>query len=248
MKHFINKIVQYFANKNKKKKTWHLMTNKELDAALSDNDFYEVCIKSKNNNTVAKAISYFSGPYSHTIVCYTKKQGMTILEKIKDLVGDYYNDEVVIDTLPDHIVLASDDDNGKNFFDMSVYQNREMDIYKLNVPKGKHASILKDFVDSVYEDEKQTEKKPYDSTGLVGQIFKSLASKIKGLPKSITTILKKILNGIYRLFDDERADYCSEGNYDILIKHGIIIAPSVDSTPTEVQEYCEKNKKKVYTK
>ena len=137
--------------------------------------------------------------------------------------AQYYKASFILYNFPELIVLASSDANGHNFFDLSVYERREMEIYELDVTEDKHAEILKDFIEYA--------TKPYDSTGLVGQIFKPI---------------KYIGKFIYKLFDDERAAYCSEGNYEVMNKNGIQIAEKKDPTPTQIRNYCEKYFEKVY--
>ena len=132
MKNIINKIIDFFADISFKKKEYRPLTNETLKAALCENDFYQVCIKSKNNNIVARAISYFSGPYSHSVIVYKRGNSyyVNLFAELYELMRKYYKASFILYNFPELIVLASSDANGIIIIRKFMMNRIQMNILK----------------------------------------------------------------------------------------------------------------------
>ena len=224
MKSLLNKIIDYFFEKKRVKKKHKQLTNKELINALSLGKLFIACIKSRNNNFASRMITKFSGPYSHVVAVWNSLNSVGNIggDRCKALIRkmiDYYSDTTYLHC-PKIIVLASADENGMNYFDISEYQNREMTIFQIDTDKAD--DIIHEFLSE------KVMNMNYDYTGLVGQIFRKLGK------------------WFYSLFDDERAYYCSE-QAEIFKRHGVKIADHDEPTPTEIFNYCLKHYSIVYS-
>ena len=216
--HDLNKYID-----KKKKAEWVPSTHKDLDEAVYDffklhgEGLYNICVESKNNNIIAKAISAISGKYSHAFTAY-------YCENIKARLMDdewhrlqlkyftYYGDSADIDAKLKKIkilVLASADSNGMNYFDYSHYQKRTQVIMKPALTEAQTSTILHSYLTP------ETMNALYDYTGLA-------------------------FWWLDRMFDDERAWYCSEIIYDKFIKAGIKVAKEADPSPTQIVDYGDK--------
>lgn len=238
MKSLLNKIIDMIFEKKRVKKKYKPLTNKALADGLANGKLFVACIVSRNNNIVSKAITKFSGPFSHVVaVCDSEKYEWDAEEScaLSRKLNEYYGDDYLIK----YIVLASADDNGMNYFSISEYQNREMIVF--NIPEiqdtntdtigniSSYSSRLDDIIHELLSEKVMNAN--YDYTGLVGQIFKPI---------------KKIGKLIFSLFDDERAWYCSE-QAEIFRRHGVKIAEKTDPTPTDIYNYCKNRYPVVYS-
>lgn len=214
MKTLINRIIDFFYEKKRVKKKYKMLDNKQLHNALDEKNLYVVCLKSRNNNFVSRMITKFSGPYSHVVAV---TGDYTISESLQKKIQQYYDG---ISFVIRYLCLASADENGMNYFSLSEYQNREMDIFEITTDKKNE--IISEFLSE------KVMNMNYDYTGLVGQIFRRFGK------------------WFYSLWDDERAYYCSE-QAEIFKRHGVTIADNDEPTPTEIYEYCRQHYKRVYT-
>jgi len=242
IKHALNSIIDCIYEKKRTKKAWEPLTNQGIVDGLSDGKIFICCLVSRNNNIVAKAISKLSGPFSHVVaVC-------TMAGIVWDAHGEYSRIHVKLEQYygdfisPDYLVLASADENGMNYFDISEYQNREMVIFDITGTQDeieikeydngtmetvihgndKSDAIIKDFLSP------QIMNAHYDYTGLIGWVVKAW-------------------KWLYRKFDDERAYYCSEVVYDVFKRNGIGIADSSEPSPTDIYNYCKSRYRTAYS-
>ena len=224
MKTLLNKIIDFYFEKKRVKKKYKPLTNKALGDGLANGKLFVACLVSRNNNIVSKAITKFSGPFSHVVaVCDSEKYEWDAEEScaLSRKLNEYYGDDYLIK----YVVLASADDNGMNYFSVSEYQNREMIVFRIDAERN--GLKIDDAIIHEFLSEKVMNAN-YDYTGLVGQIFRKLGK------------------WFYSLFDDERAYYCSE-QADIFKRHGVKIADNDEPTPTEIYRYCKHHYPVVYS-
>lgn len=214
----INEVIDSFYEEKRLEKDHKIFTNEKLKNALKDGKLFIACIEGVPKNIVSKAIIKISGPYSHVAFVadiFKYKGTKEEMARLYAKFDQYYKTYKPID----YAVLASADDNGMNYFDISNYQNRRMKIFQVDNP-------MEDKIISKFLTEEMM-KKHYDYSGLVGQIF------------------RKFAYWLYKIFDDERALYCSE-QMDETREFKVYFSDKKDSSPTQVCEYCEKHYKKVY--
>ncbi len=214
----INSWIDSIYESRRKKHDHKPFINRELYESLHTGKLYIACIVGTRNNIVSKAIQHFSGPFSHFIaIANTEKAALTYPEKWRVLtkLAEYYNEKEI--RIPDYLVLASADDDGMNYFDLSQYQLREMIIFE--IPSNED-TIIKKFVS------KEVMDSHYDYTGLVGQIVRGW-------------------RWLYSFFDDQKSWYCSE-QADIFRRFKVQLSEKQDPNPTQIYKYCLKNHKIVY--
>lgn len=215
----VNSWIDSIFESKRKKHILKPFINEELSKSLEDGKLYIACIVGTSNNIVAKAIQHFSGPFSHFIaITNTEKATLTFPEKWRVLTKlvEYYG--VGTYAIPKYLVMASADDDGMNYFDLSQYQLREMIIFEII---SNEEEIIKKFVS------KEILEAHYDYTGLVGQIVRGW-------------------HWLYSLFDDKKSWYCSE-QADIFRKSGVQLSKEQDPNPTQIYKYCLDNYKVVYS-
>ena len=184
---------------------------------LRKEGLYIACIKSKNNTITAKAISLFSGPYSHCVLLYysenikekvTQEEYQRLREKYKIYYGDILELDVILNSTK-ILVIGSADQNGMNYFDYSTYQSREQIIFKPELSPAQEKTILS------YMLSKKSMDIIYDFMGLVFWCLKFV--------------------------DDERAWFCSEQLCDIFSRQGVVLTTVKNPSPTQLVEYGKKN-------
>lgn len=227
MKTLLNKIIDFFFEKKRTKKKYKPLTNKPLADVLSTGKLFVACLVSRNNNFASKQITKFSGPFSHVVVVWNMLDSIfetTAWDRLCKKFDKYYGEYDWANDGPQHVVLASADDNGMNYFSISEYQNREMIVFHINgsvdpIPEDhlrSYERVISEFLSP------KVMNANYDYTGLVGQIFRKLGKLF------------------YSLWDDERAYYCSE-QAEIFKRHGVKIADVDEPTPTEIYKYCRQH-------
>lgn len=206
-----NLLDSYFDNH------WEPKTQRALDPEIYNlfksygEGLYYVCIKSKNNDIVSKAISFFSGNISHVFpVLYTENPHAWFtdieISRLNNNWNIYYKDEVI--DFPKILVLASADKNGMNYPNFSTYQRRQFNIRKVNLPIKDQKRIVSWFISA------KIFKANYDYTGLA-------------------------FWWLFRLMDDEHAYYCSEITQDGLELLGNYkIAKKKNASPTQINKYA----------
>jgi len=212
MLNFINTLIDnYFDN------VWTPKSKRVLDSKIYNifrtygEGLYYVCIKSKNNDIVSKAINFFSGNISHVFpVLYTEtpKEWFTDVElsRLQSNWKIYYKDK--INEFPKILVLASADKNGMNYPDFSTYQERKFNIRKVSLSIKDQKKIVTWFISA------PVFKANYDYTGLA-------------------------FWWLFKMMDDERAYYCSEVTQDGLELLGNYkIAKKKNASPTQINKYA----------
>jgi len=237
MKTLLNKLIDFIYKKKHIKHDYKPLTNQGIIDGLKDGKLFVACLVSRNKDFVSKQITKFSGPFSHVVaIANTNKTRMDedSFWRFCDKLSDYYG-FVVCGYDCDYAVLASADSDGMNYFNISQYQNREMEIFQIDGTfpiYGEYSGrIINDATaDSIIHEflSEKVMNATYDYTGLVGQIFRKLGK------------------WFYSLWDDERAYYCSE-QAEIFKRHGVKIAAKDEPTPTEIYKYCKMHYPVVYS-
>lgn len=179
-------------------------------------------IESRNNNPIAKGISFISGPFSHVVATLHSDNIQQYFDedswiRMRKKFINFYKEQGVAKDFLDQgktktLVMASSDQDGHNYFDFGSYQKRDQMIVKLDIPKD----LIKNIVIELCNPEIMYAV--YDYIGLIGWML----SKIECL---------------YALIDDERAFYCSEVVYEVLKHFNVFIAKNSEPSPTEEAKF-----------
>lgn len=185
--------------------------------------FSLIFLEGKKDDFVSNIICALTGKYSHVVLNWNCENifSRLNLEERDNLfikLREYYNisPTMCLDLLRTNkihnLIIASMDDTGANYKNLAVYQNRKMDIVKLNLTPEQEEKVIKLFFN------KQIMNSKYDYTGLA-------------------------FWWLCRLFDDERAFYCSELYYEQFKKLGIKICNEDEPSPTQEYKYLIKIEK-----
>jgi len=179
--------------------------------------FYNICFESAQLDFVSKMITLVTGKYSHAVTIY-------YCENIRSKVTDeewhrlklkyftYYNDPNDLDA--------------------------KLEKIKVLVLASADENGMNYFDYSHYQDRKQVIMKPTLNEGQMDLVLHSyLTSETMNAVYDYTGLAFWWFN---RMFDDEKAWYCSEIIFSKFIKVGIRVANSFDPSPTELVKYGEK--------
>lgn len=217
----IHKLNKYICKKGKE--AWIPETHKELDVLTYEffkfygEGLYNICFESINSDFVSKMISLLTGKYSHGFTvyyCENIKAKLTNDEwhRLKLKYYTYYGNTKDIDT--------------------------KLGKIKILVLAGADSNGMNYFDYSAYQKRKQVIMKPILTAAQTSSILHSYLT--------INT-----MNALYdymglafwwfnKMFDDERAWYCSEIMYDKFKEAGILIAEEANPAPTQIVKYSDK--------
>lgn len=219
----MKRLINYLLDKYYKK-TWEFKKHKELKQEMynifknSGHKIFYSCIESKNNNLVAKAITFFSGKYSHVFpMLYSEnmRNEFTALEWkriVKNWTSYYGMSENEADEKLRRckvLILASADENGMNYPDYSSYHGRAQVIRAASIDSESKINKIKKFLVS-----KKIMNSIYDFTGLA-------------------------FWWLNKICDQEDAYYCSELTYDAFSQIGIKVAKEQKPSPTQINDYAK---------
>jgi len=217
----IHKLNEYIHKKEEE--AWIPKTHKELDALaykffkFHGEGLYNICFESIDTDFVSTMISLISGKYSH---------GFTV----------YYCENI-------RAKLMDDEWHRLKLKYYTYYGNTEDSDTKLGKIKilvlaGTDSNGMNYFDYSAYQKRKQVIMKPLLTAAQASSILHSyLTIDTMNAPYDYMGLVFWWFN---RLFDDERAWYCSEIMYDTFKQAGILIAEKANPAPTQIVNYGDK--------
>jgi len=175
---------------------------------------YNICVESKNNDFVAKIISLVTGKYSHGFTLYYHENIFSKLmdeewQRLRLKYYSYYGDSIDID---------------EKLKSIKVLCLASADSNGMN---------YKDY--SAYQNRTQVIMKPTLTEAQTNKVLHSyFTPETMNAVYDYTGLAFWWLN---KMFDDERAYYCSELIYDKFSEVGIKVAQRKDPSPTEIVNY-----------
>lgn len=212
MSNIINEMANRIYSYTWKKKDYFDLQDRWLDFFRENGEgFYYTNLIGLPDDPVSSLITYFSGPFSHSVMLYYsedifRKFNVEQRDRIWYKYNDYYKNpgpEFPVNDKFDNtkvMVLGSADKIGMNYFDFSSYQNRQQIICKLPDMTPQETRNMLDYLTR-----KDLMEADYDVTGLVFWAE--------------------------RLADDHKSWYCSELVYDV-IKNTTGISITFDENPS----------------
>jgi len=210
---YLNKIIQTIFIKRFEPYVWRPL-KKEIETILLNNGegLYLANIKTAGSDFISKIIGLFSNNYSHTII-FTYYNNLSIMFKQHDLIKvkknlNYFYGNTILDfDRIKTIVLSSANAEGIMCCDLSKYHNRKMTIRKIPFTLEEEKKCIEFLCNQI--------NNPYDTTGLIGWIFKK--------------------------WDDPDNYYCSEICYDACLHAGYKIALIDNPSPGDIEIYAAFN-------
>jgi len=218
LRHKINECID-----KKMDAEWKTKTHRELNESayeffkIHGEGLYNFCVESKNNNFAAKMIALLSGKYSHgcTMFYHENIKSMLTADEWHRLQLKYYTYYGEVDNIEEKL--------GK---------------IKVLVLASADSNGMNYFDYSSYQGRKQVIMKPELTDKQMKKILHSyLTSDTMNALYDYTGLAFWWLN---RMFDDERAWYCSEIMYDKYKEAGVIIADDPNPSPTQIVKFAEK--------
>lgn len=217
----IHKLNEYIDKKEKK--AWVPKTHKELDDLayeffkIHGEGLYNICVESTNNDFVAKMISLLTGKYSHGFTAYYCENIKAKLmddewHRLKLKYYTYYGDAEDLDA--------------------------KLGKIKVLVLASADSNGMNYFDYSAYQKRRQVIMKPILTEAQTSSILHSyLTIDTMNALYDYTGLAFWWLN---RMFDDERAWYCSEIMYDKFKEAGVLVAAEANPAPTQIVDYGDK--------
>jgi hypothetical protein len=106
-----------------------------------------------------------------------------------------------------------------NYFDFSQYQERDFSLSFITADRTKIRLIIQDLI-KLYD-------RPYDCTGLVYKLIDSIH-------------VIRYISPLFKCLDDKKSVWCSELD-QIFKKYDCQISYCDDSTPADIEKYCDEN-------